>query len=62
MVKLGMIHSEAVTLLFSAKEAIYKVFARFVANGLNFGSETLFVIDKVCVVTTSRITNSQYHK
>ena len=49
MVKLGMIHSEAVTLLFSAKEAIYKVFARFVANGLNFGSETLFVIDKVGV-------------
>lgn len=49
MVKLGMIHPEAVTLLFSAKEAIYKVFARFVANGLNFGSETLFVIDKVGV-------------
>lgn len=46
MVKFGMIPSEAVTLLFSAKEAIYKALARFVTNGLDFGSATVIAIDK----------------
>lgn len=46
MVKFGMIHSEAVTLLFSAKEAIYKALGRFVTNSLDFGSATLIAIDK----------------
>ncbi|WP_261885828.1 4'-phosphopantetheinyl transferase family protein [Vibrio pomeroyi] len=46
VVKFGMIHSEAVTLLFSAKEAIYKALVRFVTNGLDFGSATLIAIDK----------------
>ncbi|WP_373951192.1 4'-phosphopantetheinyl transferase [Vibrio pomeroyi] len=49
MVKFGMIHSEAVTLLFSAKEAIYKALARFVTIGLDFGSATLISIDKDAV-------------
>ncbi|WP_265971435.1 MULTISPECIES: 4'-phosphopantetheinyl transferase family protein [unclassified Vibrio] len=42
----GMTRSEAVTLLFSAKEAIYKTLARFMTNGLDFGSATLSAIDK----------------
>ncbi len=46
MVKFGMIHSEAVTLLFSAKEAIYKALVRFATNSLDFGSATLIAIDK----------------
>ncbi|UPR56640.1 4'-phosphopantetheinyl transferase superfamily protein [Vibrio sp. ED004] len=49
MLKFGMTYSEAVTLLFSAKEAIYKALGRFVTNSLDFGSATLIAIDKVGV-------------
>lgn len=44
--RLGLTHSEAVTLLFSAKESIYKALARFVVKGLDFDSATLISIGK----------------
>ena len=38
VVRYGLTRAEAVTLLFSAKEAIYKALARFVSRGLDFKS------------------------
>ena len=62
MVKFEMIHSEAVTLLFSAKVAIYQVLARFVTNDLDFGSATLFVIVKSVLSLRLLQHNSQHRE
>ncbi|MEZ9336486.1 4'-phosphopantetheinyl transferase [Vibrio splendidus] len=65
VVRYGLTRTEAVTLLFSAKEAIYKALARFVRGGLDFNSATLIAIDKNTVQfelskdITSQISDSE---
>lgn len=67
VVRYGLTRTEAVTLLFSAKEAIYKALARFVRRGLDFNSATLIEIDKGTVQfalskdITSQISDSESH-
>ncbi|MEZ9438848.1 4'-phosphopantetheinyl transferase family protein [Vibrio atlanticus] len=67
VVKYGLTRTEAVTLLFSAKEAIYKALARFVRRGLDFNSATLIKIDEDTVEfelskdITSLISDSESH-
>nr|PMJ81218.1 hypothetical protein BCU13_21775 [Vibrio lentus] len=67
VVRYGLTRAEAVTLLFSAKEAIYKALARFVSRGLDFNSAILIAIDKNTVQfelskdITSQISDSESH-
>lgn len=67
VVRYGLTRTEAVTLLFSAKEAIYKALARFVRRGLDFNSATLIAIDKDTVEfelskgITSQVLDSESH-
>ncbi|WP_286298503.1 4'-phosphopantetheinyl transferase family protein [Vibrio apostichopi] len=67
VVRYGLTRAEAVTLLFSAKESIYKALARFARRGLNFNSARLFAIDNDTVQfelskdITSQISDSESH-